>query len=217
MRRHVNKNSRTSGEYTPTRRCALGRTVRHNVERKTPQETIWLTKAPASVSAAAQAGVKSGTSAGLVTGGGLLGAAKGYTPGIGGSEDGNGVAVAPGVDRRVPGVVGRVFGVPGVDGRVPGVVGRVFGVPGVVDGVPCVVEVASVAGISGVVGVAGVVGVPDDVRVPGVVDRVLWLVVVGSAKVQSTIRRKMSKDNRKDNRMMLAVGAANRKNWGRPF
>ena len=182
MKRHVNKNSRTSGEYTPTRRCALGRTVRHNVERKTPQGTIWLTKAPASVSAAAQAGVKSGTSAGLVTGGGLLGAAKGYTPGIGGSEDGNGVAVAPGVDRRVPGVVGRVFGVPEVDGRVPGVVGRVFGVPGVVDGVPCVVEVAGVAGISGFVGVAGVgvagVGVAGVVGVPGVVGRVLWLVVV---------------------------------------
>ena len=38
----------------------------------------------------AHAGAKSGTSAGVSTGGGVLGEAKGYTPGIGGSEDGEG-------------------------------------------------------------------------------------------------------------------------------
>ncbi len=36
------------------------------------------------------ASAKSGTSAGLPTGGGVLGEVKGYTPGIGGSEDGDG-------------------------------------------------------------------------------------------------------------------------------
>ena len=36
------------------------------------------------------AGAKSGTSPGLSTGGGLLGDANGYTPGIGGSEEGDG-------------------------------------------------------------------------------------------------------------------------------
>ena len=34
--------------------------------------------------------MKSGTRAGLSTGGGILSAVKGYTPGIGGSEDGDG-------------------------------------------------------------------------------------------------------------------------------
>ena len=45
------------------------------------------------VYALVHASAKSGTSAGLSTGGGCLGEVAGYTPGIGGSEDGDGKGV----------------------------------------------------------------------------------------------------------------------------
>src|SRR5579863_6904759 len=40
--------------------------------------------------ASVHAGAKSGTCSGLLTGGGFLGAVSGYTPGMGGCEDGEG-------------------------------------------------------------------------------------------------------------------------------
>jgi hypothetical protein len=73
----------------PPCRCTSDRTTR---------ETSWEslkgfdipTLAFALIYAVVQAGAKSGTSAGLSTGGGCFGELSGYTPGMGGSEDGDG-------------------------------------------------------------------------------------------------------------------------------
>jgi hypothetical protein len=62
------------------------------------------------------AGAKSGTSAGLSTGGGCLGELAGYTPGIGGSEDGDGKGA------NGYGVTGMTDGPSSVSALIPRVV-----------------------------------------------------------------------------------------------
>ena len=77
-------------------KSCLGTSVVHRYNRT--KVTSWLplkrsdklTFAFAFLYALAHAGAKSGTSAGLPTGGGCLGELAGYTPIMGGSEDGDG-------------------------------------------------------------------------------------------------------------------------------
>lgn len=142
-----------------------------------------------------------------MTGGGLLGEAKGYTPGIGGLEDAvdvGEVADVVGVVRAVPGVVGVVRVVLGVVvwvrvvlGAAPGVVGFVGpipGFPGIGGRVPGVPEV--------------VPGVVDDVRVR--IEEVatdLGGFGGGSAEVCPAARRMMKTDGHKDSCIAgLAIG-----------
>ena len=152
-----------------------------------------------------------------MTGGGLLGEAKGYTPGIGGLEDAvdvGEVADVVGVVRAVPDVVGRV---PYVIGAVPGVVDRVRVVLGAAPGV--VGFVGTIPGFPGIVGrVPGVPGVvPGFIPVPGVVDDVRVLIEEvatdlggfggGSAEVCPAARRMMKTDGHKDSCIAgLAIG-----------
>jgi len=85
--------------------------MKHRSEWKDVIELGIPTFAFAFLYASAHARAKSGTNAGLSTGGGCLGKLAGYTPGIGGSEEGEGKGT------KIYGVVGMMDG-PGCVSRL---------------------------------------------------------------------------------------------------
>jgi len=89
--------------------------MKHRSESKDILKLRIPTFAFAFLYASAHARAKSGTNAGLSTGGGCLGKLAGYTSGIGGSEEGEGKGT------KIYGVVGMMDG-PGCVSRLPLVV-----------------------------------------------------------------------------------------------